>query len=301
VDPLQENLLAGVVIIALAIAGLVVIRIVRHRILRAVRSQEGLPRERQQQLITLVGIATWSATVLVVTVAVLMLLSRFGIDIAPLLAGVGVAGLAIGLGAQTLIKDLLGGFFVVIENQYAVGDTVRVGALLGEVERLTLRITCLRDDNGQLHIIPNGEARIVSNQTKKWSRAVVDLAVAYEEDLDRVLGVLGEAAEAFVRDAAWGPLLLGAPEVQGPMSLDDRAVGVRVMVKTSPGRQGEVTRELRKRVLAACERHGIAPPYPRREVWVRDWQECQPGQQQSGRAMPDREQTSRAMPGQEET
>jgi small conductance mechanosensitive channel len=300
VDSLKQNLLAGAVIIALAIAGLVVIRIVRHRILRAVRSQEGLPRERQQQLITLVGIATWSATVLVVTVAVLMLLSRFGIDIAPLLAGVGVAGLAIGLGAQTLIKDLLGGFFVLVENQYTVGDTVRIGALSGEVERLTLRTTSLRDDNGQLHIIPNGEARIVSNLTKKWSGAVVDLTVAYEEDLDRVLGVLRETAEAFARDAAWGPLLLEVPQVQGPMSLDDRAVGVRVMVKTRPGRQGEVTRELRKQILSACERHGIAPPYPRREVWVRDWQECQPGQQQSGRAMPGREQTDRAVPGQEE-
>jgi len=291
VDSLQGNLLAGVAIMALSTAALVATRVVRRRILRAIRSREGLPRERQQQVITLIGIATWSVTVLIVTVAVLMLLSTFGIDITPMLAGVGVAGLAISLGAQTLIKDLLGGFFIVMENQYAVGDTIKVGALSGEVERVTLRTTSLRDDNGQLHIIPNGEARIVSNLTKKWSRAVVDLAVAYEEDLDRVFGVLREAAEAFAQDAAWGPLLLEAPQVLGPMSLDDRAVGVRVMVKTGPGRQAEVTRELRKQILATCERHGIAPPYPRREVWVRDWQTGQTGQQQTGRAMPGQEET----------
>jgi small-conductance mechanosensitive channel len=293
VDSLKENLLAGAVIIALSIVGLVAVQVVRRRILRAVRSQDYLPRERQQRVITLIEIATWGVTVSVVTIAVLMLLSRFGIDIAPLLAGVGVAGLAIGLGAQTLIKDLLGGFFVLIENQYAVGDTIKVGVLSGEVERLTLRTTSLRDDNGQLHIIPNGEARIVSNLTKKWSGAVVDLSVAYEEDLDRVLGVLRETAEAFARDAAWEPLLLEVPQVQGPMSLDDRAVGVRVMVKTRPGRQGEVTRELRRQILSACERHGIAPPYPRREVWVRDRQECQPGRERTSRAMPGREQTDR--------
>jgi len=271
VDSLQGNLLAGVAIIAVAIAALVATRVVRRRILRAIRSREGLPRERQQQVITLIGIATWSVMVLIVTVAALMLLSTFGIDITPMLAGVGVAGLAISLGAQTLIKDLLGGFFIVMENQYAVGDTIKVGALSGEVERVTLRTTSLRDDNGQLHIIPNGEARIVSNLTKKWSRAVVDLAVAYEEDLDRVLGVLRETAEAFAQDPAWSSLLLDAPEVLGPISLDDRAVGVRVTVKTRPGKQGETTRELRKQILAVCERQGIALPYPRREVWVRDW------------------------------
>ncbi|MBN1138186.1 MAG: mechanosensitive ion channel family protein [Anaerolineae bacterium] len=279
-DSLESNLLAGVVIVAVAIAGLVAAQILRRRILRAVRSQDGLEQERQQQVITMIEIAVWGVTVVIVSVAVLMLLSRFDIDIVPMLASAGVVGLAVGLGAQSLIKDLLGGFFILVENQYAVGDTIKVGALSGQVERLTLRATSLRDIDGYLHIIPNGEARIVSNMTKAWSRAVVEVGVAYEEDLDRVFGVLEEAAEAFARDPAWELHLLEAPQVLGPISLGDWAVGVRVMVKTRPGQQLEVARELRKRVLITCGREGITLPYPRQEVWVRDWQESRPGQEQ---------------------
>jgi len=286
VDSLKQDLLAVAMIVVVAIAELVAAQIARRRILRAIRQQERLGHDRRQQVVTVIELAFWGVTVVIAGAAVLMLLSRFDINITPLLASAGVAGLAMGLGAQTLIKDLIGGFFIVAENQYVVGDTIQVGALSGQVERLTLRATNLRDENGRLHIIPNGEARIVSNLTKEWSRAVVDVSVAYEEDLERVLRVLEETAEALAQDAACGPLLLEAPQVLGPMSLDDRAVSVRVMVKTRPGQQWEVGRELRKRILATCEREGIAPAYPRREVWVHDWQKGQPG-----RAMPGQEQT----------
>ncbi len=279
-EPLQENLLAAAVIIAVAIAGLVVTQVVRRRVLRAIRSQEGLQNERRQQVVTLIEIVAWGASVLIAAMAVLMLLSRFDIDIVPMLASAGVAGLAVGLGAQTLIKDLIGGFFILVENQYAVGDTIKVGALSGQVERLTLRATSLRDNNGQLHIIPNGEARIVSNLTKEWSRAIVDVGVAYEEDLDRVLRVLAETATALAQDPAWGPQLLETPQVLGPISQDDRSVSLRATVKTKPGQHWEVTRELRKRVLARFGQEGITPPYPRQEVWVRDWPKCQPDKEQ---------------------
>jgi small-conductance mechanosensitive channel len=196
-------------------------------------------------------------------------LSDFDINIASLLASAGVAGLAVGLGAQTLIKDLIGGFFVLVENQYAVGDTIQVGSLTGQVEHLTLRTTTIRGADGELHVIPNGEVRIVSNLTKEWSRAVVDVGVAYEEDLDRVLGVLGDTAASFALDPVFAPHLLEAPQVLGPMSLGDWAITVRVMVKTWPGRQWEIARELRKRILAACDREGIVLPYPRQETWTR--------------------------------
>lgn len=276
-DSLKQDLLAVTAIIVVAIIGLVVTQVIRRRVLRAVRSQEGLQTERQQQVVTLIEIAAWVVSVLIAAVAVLMLLSRFDIDIVPVLASAGVVGLAVGLGAQTLIKDLIGGFFILVENQYAVGDTIKVGVLSGQVERLTLRATSLRDDNGHLHIIPNGEARVVSNLTKGWSRAVVDVGVAYEEDLDRVLRMLEETASALAQDPAWGPQLLELPQVLGPVSQDEQGVGLRVMVKTKPGRHWEITRELRKRVLFRFEQEGIAPPYPRQEVWVHDSPQDRPG------------------------
>jgi small-conductance mechanosensitive channel len=266
---LEEHLLSGALIITVAILGLAAAQIVRKRLLRALKSQERLPHERRQQVLTLVEVTGWGIAVVIIGAAILMLLSNLGINISPLLASAGVAGLAIGLGAQTLIKDLIGGFFVLVENQYAVGDTIQVGSLTGQVEHLTLRTTTVRGADGQLYIIPNGEVRIVSNLTKEWSRAIVDVGVAYEEDLDRVLGVLGDAAASFALDPAFAPHLLEAPQVLGPMSLGDWAITMRVMVKTRPGKQWEVARELRKRILAVCEHEGIVLPYPRQETWTR--------------------------------
>jgi small conductance mechanosensitive channel len=209
-------------------------------------------------MVTLVQILRWGANVLIVGSALLMLLSTFGVDITPLLASVGVAGLAVSLGAQTLIKDLIGGFLILAENQYAVGDHIQVGDVLGQVERFTLRATHVRALNGRLYVVPNGEVRIVANLTKEWSGA-----------LDHALRVLAEAAEAFAQDPDFGPQLIETPQVLGPLSLGDWAITVRVMVKTQPGKHWGVARELRKRILAACEREGITLPYPRQEVLVR--------------------------------
>jgi small-conductance mechanosensitive channel len=266
---LEKHLLSGALIITVAILSLTAAQIVRKRLLRTLISQERLPHERRQQALTLVEVMGWGVTVVIIGAAILMLLSDLGINITPLLASAGVAGLAVGLGAQTLIKDLIGGFFVLVENQYAVGDTIQVGSLTGQVEHLTLRTTTVRGADGQLHVIPNGEVRIVSNLTKEWSRATVDVGVAYEEDLNRVLGVLGDAAASFALDPAFAPQLLEAPQVLGPMSLGDWAITVRVMVKTRPGKQWEVARELRKRILAVCEQEGIVLPYPRQETLTR--------------------------------
>jgi small-conductance mechanosensitive channel len=267
---LEKHLLSGALIITVAILGLIAAQFVRKRLLRALRSREHLSHERQQQALTLVEVIGWGIAVVIVGAAILMLLSDFDINITPLLASAGVAGLALSLGAQTLIKDLIGGFFVLIENQYAVGDTIQVGSLSGQVEHLTLRTTTIRGADGQLHTIPNGEVRIVSNLSREWSLADVDVGVAYEEDLDRVLSVLGDAATSFALDPVFAPDLLEAPQVLGPMDLGDWAVIVRVMVKTRPGKQWAVARELRKRILAACDREGIVLPYPRQETWTRN-------------------------------
>ena len=268
-DKLASLLFSSAVVVVLAALGLAAVRLLSRRLLRAARSAKGLHDERRQQLVTLVQNLRWVAYVLIVVAALLMLLSTFDINITPLLAGAGVAGLAVSLGAQTLIQDLIGGLLILVENQYAVGDVIQVGDVSGEVERLTLRATCLRDTNGRLHVVPNGEVRIVSNLTKEWSRALVDVGVAYEEDLDHVLRVLEGVAEVFAQDPDFRPQLLESPQVMGPISLGDWAITVRVMVKTQPGEQWGIARELQKRILATCEREGITLPYPRQEVFVR--------------------------------
>lgn len=262
-------LTSGVLIVALTVLGLVIVQFLSNRVLHIVYSMEWVREVRRQQLVTLVHILRWGVDLLIVASALLMLLGTFGVDVTPLLASVGVAGLAVSLGAQSLIKDLIGGFLILAENQYAVGDSIEVGNVSGQVERLTLRATYLRDINGRLHVVPNGEVRIVSNLTREWSRALVDVGVAYEEDLDRVLDVLKKTADIFGQDPTFGRHLLESPTVLGPLDLGDWAVKIRVMTKTLPGKQWEVTRELKKRILTACEREGIVLPYPRQEVWVR--------------------------------
>jgi small-conductance mechanosensitive channel len=266
---LSSFLVSGGLIIALMILGVALVQFVARRALRVIQTLKHLREARRQQLITLVQILQWGADLLIVGSGVLMLLSTAGVDITPLLASVGVAGLAVSLGAQTLIKDLVGGILVLVENQYAIGDCIQVGSVTGKVERLSLRATHVRDVNGHLYIVPNGEVRIVANQTRDWSRALVDVGVAYEADLERALLVLQESAAAFAQDPAFGPQLLEPPEVLGPLTLGDSAITVRVMVKTLPGQQWAVARELRKWVLAACEREGVDLPYPRQEVWLR--------------------------------
>lgn len=271
-----------VLIVVMAGLGLLAVEWITRRARRVIPASKRLDEERQQQVDTLARVLRWTAHVLILIAATLMILSNF-VDITPLLASVGVAGLAVSLGAQSLIKDLIGGFLILLENQFNVGDYVRMGDVAGTVERLTLRATYLRDVEDVLHIVPNGEVRIVSNVTKGWSGALIDVGVAYEADLDHALAVLEQTAQDLAQDAAFAPELLEPPVVLGPMSLGDWAITVRIKLKTPPGKQWAVARELRKRVLAACERENISLPYPRQEVLVRNaWEEEQKGAANGG-------------------
>jgi small-conductance mechanosensitive channel len=267
-EQLTTRLVNGLLIVGVTLLGLIAVHLAARRVLRWVQSIQNIRDARRQQLVTMVLVARWALDIALVGSAVLMLLSTLGIDIAPLLASVGVAGLALSLGAQSLIKDLVGGLLVIIENQYAVDDFVQVGSVSGWVERITLRATYVRALNGDLCIVPNGEVRVLANQTLDWSRVLVDLGVAYEEDLDRALRILQESAEAFAEDPAHASNLLEPPAVLGVASLGDSAAYVRVAVKTQPGKQWEVGRQFRKFLLAACEREGVSLPYPRQEVWL---------------------------------
>lgn len=268
-DKLQEYLVSTALIVGLASVGLLVVHLLARRTLAWVHGLDSVGEDRRQQVVTLVMVVRWVLDIVLVVTAVLMLLSTYGVNIGPLLAGVGVAGLAISLGAQTLIKDLIGGMLIILENQFAVGDTILVGDVSGVVERITLRTTQVRAGNGDLYTVPNGELRVVANQTTGWSRVVIDLGVAYEEDLDRVQRVLEESAAAFAQDPTHEPYLLEQPQVQGVVNLGDWAVVIRVTAKCTSGEQWLAGRLLRRHLLTTCEQEGISLPYPRQEVVVR--------------------------------
>lgn len=260
----------------LRIAFILVVGLIASRWLRVLTARfekliaGAAPTEDEaQRASTLTWMIHNTVLVAMAIIAGLMILRELGLDIAPLIAGAGVVGVAVGLGAQTLIKDVIGGFFILLEDQFAVGDVIKVGDIAGGVEKMTLRATFLRDLEGTLHVIPNGEMRIVSNRSKDWSRAVVNLGVAYEEDIGRVMAALEKIGHDLYQDEELAPMLLEEPRVSGVEALGDWAVTVRIMVKTEPGKQWDVARELRRRIKESFEREGIEMPYPRQEVLMR--------------------------------
>ena len=206
--------------------------------------------------------------VLVIIVGVLLTLDVF-IDIGPLLAVSGIAGLAISFGAQSLVKDVITGFFALVEGQYAVGDVIEAGGKTGTVERMTLRVVMLRDMHGVLHIIPNGQITTVSNLTRGWSRTVVDVGVAYESDVDAALAVFADEAGRLARDDRWTGLIEGEPEVMGVNELADSAVVIRTRFQTAAGQQWAVAREFNRRIKNRLDREGIVIPFPQRTVHLR--------------------------------
>ncbi len=200
----------------------------------------------------------------------IMILNEF-IDIAPLLGASAILGLAVSFGSQSLVKDLISGFFILSEGQFAVGDLIEVEGRKGAVERMTLRVVMLRDLDGALHIIPNGQITMVSNRTRGWSRAVLDIGVSYDTDLDHAITILREEAASIGKDTSWKHRLDGTPEVLGVQELADNAILIRVMVRTQPGNQFEAAREFRLRVKRRFDVEGIEIPFPQRTVHVRHY------------------------------
>ncbi|WP_082376248.1 mechanosensitive ion channel family protein [Nocardiopsis sp. NRRL B-16309] len=224
---------------------------------------------RQQRARTLGSVLSSFATIVIVATALAMVLGEVGIALGPLLASAGVVGLAIGFGAQSLVADYLSGLLIMAEDQFGVGDVVDLGEAVGEVESVGLRITQVRDINGGLWYIRNGEIQRVRNDSQDWARAVLDVSVAYESNLERVYEVLERAGREMREDPEFGKFLLEDPTVWGVQSLDADGVVVRLAAKTVPLEQWGVTRELRRRVKAALDSSGIEIPFPQRTVWMR--------------------------------
>ena len=226
--------------------------------------------ERRQQRARTIGSVLKSITTgVVAVVVVLMLLGVFGINLAPLIAGAGIVGVAVGFGSQTLIKDFLSGIFMIVEDQYGVGDVIDVGEAVGAVEAVGLRVTRLRSVDGTVWYVRNGEIQRVGNQSQGWARAVLDIDVAYHEDVTRVQDLLRDVGRELFADADWRPLVLEEPEVWGIEALSADSVVVRLVIKTAPLEQWRVAREARRRIKARFDREGIEIPFPQRAVWMR--------------------------------
>ena len=196
------------------------------------------------------------------TVVVVTILGVWGVPLGPLIASLSVVGLAIGIGAQDLVKDVIAGIFVLVEDQYAIGDVVELAGVSGTVDEIRLRTTVLQDLDGSIHHVPNGEVRVSTNLTYEYSRVVVDLSVAYEESVDQALDAIGEVAAQLAGDAEWSPSIIEDPQVLGVDALDDSGVVIRVLFTTDPEMRWKVKREFLRRVKNGLDEAGIEIPYP---------------------------------------
>ena len=211
-----------------------------------------------------------ASSAIVYTIAAIMILDLVGVSVAPLLASAGIAGVAIGFGAQRLVEDVITGLFMLIEDQFGVGDRIDVDLVEGTVEGLTLRSTVLRDPDGTLWHIPNSEIRRVANESQLWSRAVVDIGIAYGTPIDRALEVLGRAANALAGDPAWEDRVRSEPEVLGIQELGGDSVNIRVTARVEPGSRRQFERELRKALMEALDRADVEIPNRQLDVWFRE-------------------------------
>ena len=198
-------------------------------------------------------------TVTVGFVAILMLLRELTIDVVPILTGAGIAGLAVGFGAQNLVRDVISGFFIILEDQVRIGDAARINGVAGTVEQINLRTIVVRDGEGAVQVFPNGTITALANLSKQFAYAVVDVRIAYSENIDRVMGTIREVGASMERDAHWGTLVLAPIDILGVESLADGVATIRVKFKTQPLNQGKIASELRRRLMTTFVGRGIKP------------------------------------------
>ncbi len=210
-----------------------------------------------------------TASIVIYSIAVITALAEVGINLAPLIAGAGIVGVALGFGAQSLVKDFLSGLFMLAEDQYGVGDVIDVGEAIGTVEVVNLRTTKLRGVDGTVWHVPNGEIRRVGNMSQQWARALLDVEVAYSTDLGKAEQVVKEVADELWREDTWRVDILEEPEIWGIQTLGASGIAIRLVVKTQPGRQWAVSRELNRRIKDRFDEEGIEIPFPQQVMWVR--------------------------------
>jgi moderate conductance mechanosensitive channel len=251
-------------IVVIVLITFIILRLLRSTVQKLVRRilerQDQPARDLTQKAQTLANVIESTGRFLILLVASMMVLTNLGVEIAPLLASAGIAGLAVGLGAQSLIRDMINGFLILFENQYAVGDVVTIEPVTGTVEELNLRRTILRSINGAAIVIPNGEVKVVENLSKGWSRAIIDVSLAPHVDDEQVMEILHDVFDNIQEDETLGPKIVEPPTVIGLTAMSINQLTYRVMIKTVPLEQWTVERALRRRLRERLIAEGI--PFP---------------------------------------
>jgi moderate conductance mechanosensitive channel len=258
-----------VLIVVITYALLRILAVMTRRLERELSKGEGLDQlERSKRARTLGSLIHHAAVVVLVGVAALVVLRELRVDIVPMLTGAGIAGLAIGFGAQTLVRDVISGFFIILENQVRIGDVAQINGTGGVVEAINLRTIVLRDLEGVVHVFPNGAIERLANRTKDFSFYVVNVGVAYKEDPDHVMEVLREIGDGMMEDARWRPNLMAPLEILGVNDFGESQVTILIRIKTQPLKQWETGRELRRRIKKTFDARGIEIPFPHVSVYL---------------------------------
>lgn len=252
-----QGILTLAIIVVVTLVALYLVNVTAKTIdKRLIAPTEDLDRRRRLQTLRKACKSTFQ--VVIIIIAVLIGLSTIGIDIGPALAAAGILGLAVSLGAQTLIKDMIGGLTILLEDEYRVGDQIKIGSVSGEVEAITLRRTDVRDSEGRLFMIPNGEVRVVANETREWARALLELNFGFDADMDKIIATLKVALARLASNPDIKSYLLAEPEIFGWNNISSWAVVVRMSVKVVAGKQGDVARIMRQYALEALREAGVS-------------------------------------------
>ena len=242
---------------------------IRRAVKRQMKGKRKVEREKRVQ--TLVRVVTTVSGVGLGILATLLILGQVGVNIWAGVAALGIMGVAVGFGTQHLIRDVINGFFIYLENQYNIGDVIRVGSIAGVVEELSLRRTILRDLDGARHVVPNGDIRTVSNLTQEWSRAHLNINVAYKEDLDRVMALMKKTWEEMTEDPDWGPFMISkTPWLLRVDEFGDSGITIKMVGETEPIKQWDVMGEYRRRVKRVFDKEGIEIPWPHVKLYYGD-------------------------------
>jgi len=265
----------GIKIICIIFAAFLVNKFAQKFVEKAIRKaikpdeevKDGTAEKKRED--TLIRVFNGALNIIVWLAAIMMILPEIGINVGPILAGAGILGVAIGFGAQYMIRDFLAGLFIILENQYRVGDVVCLDDTCGGVEDITLRKTVLRDLDGKVYYIPNGNFRTASNFTKGYSRAHMNISVAYKEDIDKVMGLINMVGKEMAQDSPWKEYILKPIQVlgPGPDKFADSGIEIKVLGETLPLKQWDILKEFRRRLKITFDKEGIEIPFPQMAIW----------------------------------
>ncbi len=260
-----------IVIVAALVVGKISKIVVERIIKKTIRTSkyESKAAEEQREN-TLILVFNYAFNIILIVIVVLTILSEVGVDIGPLIAGAGIVGVAVGFGGQYFIRDIIAGFFIILENQYRVGDVVEINNKGGLVEDITLRLTVIRDLDGVVHSIPNGEITYSSNMSKEFSRINLDIRVSYDSDIEKIIKVIDETGKAMAKDKEWKSQITTAPHFLRVDDFADSAIIVKILGETQPLKQWSVAGEFRKRLKISFDKNRIKIPYPQRVIHQQD-------------------------------